>query len=367
MHRKHFLMISLISLALIVAFAATFAYRHFTKPTDSDIPQAALSDTSRTQINDITNGLDTPWSIDPLPDGRLLVSERGGTVRIIGQAGQQFTIADVTERGEGGLLGTALHPDFAANGLMFIYKTSGDYNIVERYRLAGDALLDQTPILRDIPAASTHNGGVIRFGPDDKLYIGTGDAAQDSLAQDRTSLAGKILRINEDGSTPDDNPFNSAVWSYGHRNVQGLAWDDQGRLWATEHGPSGLETGNDELNLISKGSNYGWPLIRGAEQRDGLVNPAAESGNSDTWAPAGLAYADGALYFAGLRSQTLYKAAIDGDSVSLSRHLVEEYGRLRSVALQGSNLLVGTSNKDGRGTPQEGDDRILKVPLSIVR
>ncbi len=365
MKKKVFLVAVLVVL-LVIAGVGVFTYSRLIAPTSSSIPSNTLNQDQQNTISVVTENLDTPWSITVLPADRLMVTERSGIVRIIGNDNKQFQIADVVEQGEGGLLGLALDPMFANTSFVYVYKTIGSSNIVERYQLSDNQLTEQTTILADIPAAANHNGGAISFGPDNKLYVTTGDAQSENLAQDLTSLAGKILRINADGGVPSDNPFNNEVWSYGHRNPQGLAWDNQDRLWSTEHGPSGLQSGKDELNLIQKGGNYGWPLITGDQTRDGMISPKAQSGSDDTWAPAGLTYADGSLYFTGLRGQTLYKARINGDSVELSRHLVGTYGRLRAVVAQDNTLLLSTSNRDGRGTPKQNDDKILRVPLQLL-
>lgn len=351
---------------LLSAAGAYFAYSRIKSPTNSSLPETKLNQNQLNTISVVAENLDTPWSITVLPGARLMVTERSGIVRIIGSDNRQFQIADVIETSEGGLLGLTIAPNYEDNGYVYIYKTTGSSNIVERYRLKDNELIDRTDILTGIPAAPNHNGGAIKFGPDGKLYITTGDAQVENLAQDRGSLAGKILRINSDGTVPADNPFGNKVWSYGHRNPQGLTWDNQARLWSSEHGPSGLQSGNDELNLIQKGGNYGWPVIRGNQTREGMIAPIIESGTGDTWAPAGLAYADDSLYFTGLRGQTLYKARINGDAVQLSRHLVGTYGRLRAVTAQDNTLLISTSNRDGRGTPKQGDDKLLRVPLKLL-
>jgi glucose/arabinose dehydrogenase len=268
------------------------------------------------------------------------------------------------------LLGVAVHPSFAINHQVYLYFTTEKNGVltnqVDRYELSDQKLTNKKMIIDNIPAAPTHDGGGIAFGPDDKLYITTGDARQADQAQDTGSLAGKILRLNDDGSVPSDNPFQNAVWSYGHRNPQGITWDDQGRMWAVEHGPSGERngTGKDELNRIEKGANYGWPVSSGDEKHEGMKTPIVQSGAKETWAPSGIAYANGSLFFAGLRGQSLYEARITGDnSVELTRHFVEEYGRLRAVAVNGSYLYTSTSNRDGRGEPATSDDTILQIDL----
>jgi len=228
---------------------------------------------------------------------------------------------------------------------------------VVRFRLDATTLTERTVILEGIPGASIHDGGRLKFGPDDMLYITTGDAAIADLAQDKDSLAGKILRLRDDGSIPSDNPFsNSPVFSYGHRNPQGIAWDERGRLWEVEHGQSAT----DELNLIEPGVNYGWPVIRGNAATPDMKTPVLHSG-TNTWAPSGLAFVNGSLYFAGLRGQGLFQATPDRTNVRLTEHL-SNFGRLREVVLGPDGLLyVFTNNRDGRGSSSADDDRLLRV------
>lgn len=320
-------------------------------------------------VSRAAEGLMIPWDIAFLPDGDLLVTERTGTLRRIGAHPASFLVANVYTGGEGGLMGIAIHPNFAQNNYVYLYYTTnenGRNNRVDRFRLESARLAFDRAIVTNIPGAQYHDGGQIDFGPDGKLYIATGDATSPNSAQDTNSLAGKILRVNDDGSIPTDNPFGNAVWSYGHRNPQGLAWDDRGRLYVAEHGPTG-EFGlccRDEINLIVKGGNYGWPVITGTQAREGMIAPIATSGGSATWAPSGLAFANGSLFFSGLRGMTLYELPLreDGTAGVLKAHLSGAYGRLRANVIgPDGNLYLTTSNRDGRGTARTGDDKVLRV------
>lgn len=327
------------------------------------------ADAAQEPVTVVAENLSIPWEVAFLPDGSMFVTERPGTLRRIGNDGATIPVQGVRHVGEGGLLGMTLHPRFEENGWIYLYLTTATdgrvVNRVERYRLEGNELKEKLLILGSIPGAEDHDGGRIAFGPDGYLYIATGDATLENLAQSRVSLAGKILRVRDDGSVPNDNPFGTAVYSYGHRNVQGLAWDDQGNLWATEHGRSGLRSGYDELNRIEKGGNYGWPDIEGDASRDGMMTPVIHSGATTTWAPSGAAYRDGSVFFSGLRGEALYEARLDADRRGVEElrvHFKGEYGRIRAVTLGPDEyLFLSTSNTDGRGRSRAGDDKVLKV------
>ena len=322
-------------------------------------------------IQIIAQNLDIPWEIVWLPDDSMLVTQRGGTLlRISNDTRIEIEIDRVTHEGEGGLLGMTLHPNFSQeeNSWLYLYFTAqqnDEYqNQVERYRfdLDTNSLTDREVVLSNIPGDRFHNGGRIAFGPDNKLYIATGDIYDSSTAQNLDSLAGKILRIEADGSTPQDNPFNNLIYSYGHRNPQGLAWDSQGRLWSSEHGPSGY----DEINLIIRGGNYGWPIVVGDESRPELISPVIHSGVDETWAPSALEIIDDRLLFVGLRGSSLYSAIIsDNNLINFDRYLSQEFGRLRIVKYHSDYIYLATNNTDGRGSPQEGDDKIIKIHPSF--
>jgi glucose/arabinose dehydrogenase len=309
-------------------------------------------------LTDLATNLDVPWGITLLPNGSALIAERdSGAVKHMtapGVVNQVGGVAGVAARGEGGLLGLA-----TSGQTVFAYITTAQDNRVVRMRFDGGALTEQSPILTGIPAGSIHDGGRIAFGPDGKLFVATGESGNPELAQDRSSLGGKILRINPDGSIPSDNPGpGSPVWSFGHRNIQGLAWDSAGRLWATEYGANRL----DELNLIRPGGNYGWPMAEGRADTPGLIDPVIQW-STDEASPSGLAYFGGSLWVAALRGQRLFQMPVgaDGSLGDPAPLFVGQFGRLRTVvAAPDGALWFTTSNRDGRGSPRDGDDRILQ-------
>jgi glucose/arabinose dehydrogenase len=327
------------------------------------------SDLGKGDITPLATGLVVPWSIGFLPDGSILVTERPGMLKRVAKDGRVLDVkgvGTVKAIGEGGLLGLAVHPHFDQNHWIYLYRTveaaGGIRNRVDRFRLDDDTLSEQTTIVQGIPAAAEHDGGALAFGPDGDLYAATGDAGQSASAQDLSSLAGKILRVNDDGAVPADNPFGTAVWSYGHRNVEGLAFDAGGQLWATEHGRSGLQTGFDELNQISAGANYGWPTIQGDEEAAGMRKGFVHSGPTEPWAPAGAAFLGTSVFFGGLRGESLYQAKVNGNPVTVLAHFQGEFGRIRAVAAGPDHqVYFTTSNTDGRGFPRQGDDQLIRV------
>jgi glucose/arabinose dehydrogenase len=317
---------------------------------------------ARTTVRTVVSGLDVPWGVAFLPDGSALVAERPtGRIAQIpnggGRARNLMRVPGVVPDGEGGLLGLAVSPRYSSNGLVYAYLTTASDNRIVRFRLGGSV----RPILTGLQKASIHDGGRIAFGPDGKLYAGVGDAGNSSNAQNRSSRNGKILRINADGSIPRDNPFpGSPVWSLGHRNVQGLVWDSAGRLWATEFGQNAF----DEVNLIREGRNYGWPVVegRGSTQGGRFTNPKVTWRTSEA-SPSGAAILGGDLYVGALAGRRLWRIPLNGASTGRPTALLSgRYGRLRTViAAPGGGLWVTTSNRDGRGSPSDGDDRVLLV------
>jgi glucose/arabinose dehydrogenase len=320
-------------------------------------------------IEIVAKDMNIPWDIAFLPEGGMLVTERPGQLVHIKSDGskQSIIIDNVQQSGESGLLGITLHPNFTQNKMLYLYIThaegAGLRNRVERYVFQNNVLSQKKTIISNIPGALYHDGGRMDFGPDGKLYITTGDATNEDIAQDKNSLGGKILRLNDDGTIPQDNPFGTAVYSLGHRNPQGLAWDTAGNLWETEHGRSGALSGYDEINLITPGTNYGWPTIEGDERATDLTRPSLHSGSNATWAPASAVYWDGSLFFGGLRGEALYEAKLRGTTVvSLKKYFFKEYGRIRTVRLGPDGMFYfTTSNRDNRGTIKTNDDKILKV------
>lgn len=318
----------------------------------------------------IATGLQVPWGIAFLPGGDALISERT-TGRILrlheGEVPQEVVQLDgVNSVGEGGLLGLAVSPTYDEDQFVYAYYTSASDNRIVRFTLggaAGDEVGEEEVVLDGIEMAQRHDGGRLAFGPDGMLYATTGDAAESSLSQELDSLNGKILRIRPDGSVPPDNPFpDSLVYSLGHRNVEGITWDPAGRLWASEFG----EDSWDEVNLIAPGANYGWPDVEGDGETDGgtFTNPVVTWPTSDA-SPSGIAYWEGSLYVAALRGQRLWRIAVAEDgSLGEPEGLFEgEYGRLRTVIVApDGSLWAATSNTDGRGDPQDDDDRILRFP-----
>lgn len=380
LYTKSSLKIGILIVSLVVAAGGVMwilrdhVVPFFFRPTESSIQEGVRAADNKNDIQTVAQNLTVPWEVAFVPGSiDMLVTERQGKVKRIGSNGATYTIQGVKQTSEGGLLGMALHPKFAQNNWVYLYFTTENnrgelVNTINRYILKDDKLSDEKTIVDNIPASANHDGGRLAFGSDGLLYITTGDAAQEDLAQDRNSLAGKILRVTDEGETPADNPFGNAVYSYGHRNVQGIAWDDKGRLWATEHGPSGSQTGYDELNRIEKGHNYGWPVIRGDEKHEGMDTPIAQSGSKETWAPGGIAFAKGSLYFAGLRGEALYEAKIvSANEVSLTAHFKGDYGRLRTVVHKDDLLYITTSNTDGRGDPRENDDHILRFTVDTLK
>jgi len=382
----------LLIIILILIFAALVYFFKFTllnpnefKKSISNLNPAKSTDQTSKNLESaeavtvIAQNLDTPWAIAFLPDNSMLVTERSGQVRFIDPAGNLdpapiATISDAREIGEGGLLGIAVHPQFNTNNFVYFYYTFSEtggntLNRVVRMKYMDGKLSGEEIILDKIPGAANHNGGRIKFGPDNLLYIGTGDAQNPSQAQNTNTLGGKILRITDEGKIPQGNKFNNAVFSYGHRNVQGLAWDENSNLWATEHGRSGVLSGLDEINLIENGGNFGWPTIQGNETRSGMITSKKNSG-SDTWAPSGAAFlpagrqgVDNSLFFSGLRGQALYEAVIENGNVTgFKEHFKGEFGRIREVILGPDGFLyITTSNRDGRGTPDSTDDKVIRI------
>ena len=314
----------------------------------------------------MTTSLTIPWGMTFLPNGSALVGQRrsGEVVRIPTSGGAPRgvgTVPGVSAVGEGGLLGLATSPKFVDDKSIYAYLTTTVDNRVVRMTFDGSTLTNPRVVLKGIPSGPTHDGGRIAFGPDGKLWITTGDTGDRSTAQNRSSLAGKILRVNPDGSTPSDNPFGSPVWAYGIRNSQGIAWDSQGRPWATEFGQSS----RDELNLIVRGGNYGWPIVEGKSDDERFQTPFV-TWPTDEASPSGVAIIDDVAYVGALRGERVWQVALTGAQAAKPAALFDgEFGRVRSVvAAPDRALWITTSNRDGRGEPRAGDDRVVRLTVT---
>lgn len=356
-------------------------------PTNGQVPMASPSGSENHvdwRVEEVAQGLFVPWSVVFTSPDRILVTERSGTVRVIenGQLNPTplHTFAEVATGGEEGLMGMALDPNYDRNKYIYFsyaYETdAGMFVKIVRMRDTGTALSDARTILDGIPAASNHAGNRLRFGPDGKLYSTTGDASDRDLAQDTNSLAGKILRINPDGSIPRDNPFSgSYIYSLGHRNPQGIDWQPgTNTMFETEHGPSTFDgpPGGDEVNIIEAGENYGWPLVSHNRSRDGLISPLVVYTPAE--APASGIFYDGDLlpqfknnfFFGALRGEGLWRLIFNPNApseVESQEKLFDgEYGRIRDVA-QGPDgaIYFVTSNRDGRGQVRDGDDKLYRI------
>jgi len=380
MRRRAFIKLALAAIASASAayLATSIALPSMPKPPGSPT-SGSLS--GYIGIETIATDLEAPWSIAPIGDQEYLVSERPGRILYISaRQGSKRLVAsfDVASVGEAGLLGIALHPEYPSKPVLYAYLSYWDsssiYNRVVRMRLEASGgsprVYGVSTILDRIPGAYIHNGGRIRFGPDHMIYISTGDASSPTLAQDLRSLAGKILRVDEEGMPARDNPFYpSPVYSYGHRNPQGFDWHpSKGYMVASEHGP----VGHDEINLIEPGQNYGWPEEVGQGSR--YRSPLIESG-AQTWAPSGASFIRGEMFreFAGdllvacLRGQKILRISFSDSGGDIKAYaseemLVNRLGRLRDVAIDtDGSILILTSNRDGRGSPLSGDDKVLRL------
>ena len=338
------------------------------------------------RVETVVSNLEVPWSIAFAPDGRMLFTERTGRVRVYEDGRLRpeplAVIPDVERGSESGLMGLTLHPDFARNRLLYLayaYNDAGDVLVrVVRFRETGAGLAERKLVIEGIPAARFHAGTRLRFGPDGKLYVTTGDAARKELGQRLDTLAGKTLRLNDDGTVPEDNPFvgrpgaRPEIWTYGHRNSQGLDFQPgTGLMFQTEHGPSGFDGpgGGDEVNIVERGRNYGWAAIHHRESKHGMESPLLEY--TPACAPASgafyrgsaLAQFRGNFFFGCLRGEGLQRVVLDGRALKGEERLLQgEYGRIRDVA-EGPDgaLYFSTSNRDGRGSPSADDDRIMRL------
>ncbi len=328
-----------------------------------EAPAVAAPRVSRT----LARKLSVPWGLAFLPNGNALVGERdSGDVYVVRRGGGRRRVGQINAfsrqtSGEGGLLGLALHPGFRRNRWVYAYLSTRNDNRIVRMRFANGSLGKRQVILAGIPTNAHHNGGGLAFGPDGLLYVSTGDGEVGARAQSRSSLGGKVLRLTPGGEVPAGNPFGNYTWSMGHRNVEGIAFDARGGLWASEFG----EKETDELNRIVPAANSGWPNVEGSDGGGGYHDPFAEWSPTSTCSPAGLAVANGRAWLGALRGQCLFSVRLRGpDAGTVRRHFAGRFGRIRQVAkAPDGSLWITTSNRDGRGAPGAKDDRVIRIAL----
>ena len=352
MKNKKLILISLLVIFILITFVSNQLFNQ------------EIESYENFEVEVLAKNLDTPWAIDFFPNGKMIFTERPGRVSLLNLETKEIKIIgeiDVSERGESGLLGIAVDPEFWENNFVYVYYTHENGNMVSRFTFneQNEKIEGEFILLENIPSAKFHDGGRIKFGPDGKLYITTGDATEPSSAQDINSLAGKILRINKDGTIPEDNPFRNYVYSYGHRNPQGLIWNENGKLFSSEHGP----TRNDEINVIIKGENYGWPVE--CDVKSEFINPI-KCYTEFTLAPSGIAFYKNDLYIAGLRGTQLRRIIFDDsyETILYEEELFSELGRIREVVEHNGSLYITTNNRDGRGIPRLNDDKIIRIIFS---
>jgi glucose/arabinose dehydrogenase len=372
-------------LCLAIVSAVAIACSHVPAGRGAGEIETSPQSQSSFKVETVIPNLEVVWSIVWAPDGRMFFTERPGRVRVFenGKLRPQpvFVVPDVEPRGESGLMSLALHPQFASNHFLYLsyaYNSNGQQVRVVRYRETANGFVDRKVIIENIPAAQFHAGCRLRFGPDGKLYITTGDATDRQIAQQLNSLGGKILRLNDDGTVPGDNPFlgrsdaRPEIWAYGSRNSQGIDFQPGTNLWwETEHGPSGFDGpgGGDEVNIIERGKNYGWPAIHHRATREGMESPILEytpacaPGSGTFYRGSQFPQFKGNFFFGCLRGERIIRVVANGRQVVSQENLLEgKYGRIRDIA-EGPDgfIYFSTSNRDGRGSPASDDDRILRL------